>query len=219
MNLKGARGEKFGAFASLLYRLCAEPSIAPLHRRIGAEVPIEEGRLLDIGCGPGRLDRLLAAARPELQVVGLDTSAGMIRQAGRGPALPNLEFRQGDIASAGFSEEFDFILSVLSFHHWEEPLDGLESAYRALKPGGRFWIYEPDPDSSDEELRADHAPFFGWLRLPMRLQRLSLRGHGFTEGEVESVVRPAVAKTSFRSLRALRKGSTFRFELGRDEAR
>jgi SAM-dependent methyltransferase len=215
VNLKGTAPEKFGPVRSWLYRAVAEPSLAPMHRRIGAEIPIEEGRLLDVGCGPGRLGRLLAAARPELEVVGLDESAAMLMQASKGPSLPNLEFRLGTPASAGFREEFDFAVTVLSFHHWEEPEAELEAIHAALHPGGRFWIFEPDADAPDDEIRFDHAPLWGWLRVPPSLQRALSRGHGFTERELDRVVGPAIARSPFGRFEARRTGSTHRLMMRR----
>ena len=156
-NLKDAGPEKFGPVRSFFYQLGAEPSLEPLHRRIAAEIPIERGRLLDVGCGPGNLDRLIAAQQPGLSVVGVDESEAMIRRAMRRHRHANLEFRRGAVESLGFREEFDFALSVLSFHHWEEPEAGLEAVHRALKPGGRFWIYEGDPEAPWEELAAGPA--------------------------------------------------------------
>jgi SAM-dependent methyltransferase len=215
MNLKGGGPEKFGAIRSFFYERLAEPSLEPLHRRIASEIPIERGRLLDIGCGPGNLDRLLAAGRPNLAVVGLDDSEAMIRRAARETRLPNLEFRRGAVEELPFREEFDLALSVLSFHHWEEPEAGLEAVHGALKPGGRFWIYEGDPEAPWEELRRDQRPLFGWLRLPERLVRKGLRGHGFTAAEADRVVRPAVARTSFRTCEISRSGSMLRISLAR----
>ncbi len=206
-NLKGGGPEKFGTIRSFFYQLWAEPSLEPLHRRIAAEIPVMQGRLLDVGCGPGNLDRLLAAQRPGLSVVGVDESEAMIRRAARGPRLPNLEFRRAAAESLGFSDEFDFALSVLSFHHWEEPEAGLEAVHRTLKPGGRFWICEGDPEAPWEELRRDQRPLFGWLRLPEGLVRKGLRGHGFTAAEADRLVRPAVARTSFRTCEISRSGS------------
>lgn len=213
MNLKGGRPENFGTIAALFYRLWAEPALSTLHARIAAEVPVDEGRLLDVGCGPGRLTRAIAARRPLLLVTGLDLSPDMIRQARRAPRLPNLLFRQGSPASFGVENEFDFALSVLSFHHWEEPADDLAGVHRALKPGGRFWIYEQNPDASDAEIRADFAPLAGLFRVPAFLHRRASRGHGFTRREIDEVVAPLVAKTPFRRLRAERSGSAFRIEL------
>lgn len=216
MNLKGEPVEQFGPLRAWLYRKFAEPTLKPLHLRIGAEIPIEEGRMLDVGCGPGNLDRLLAAARPKLEIVGVDESPAMLRQAVRGPRLPNLDFRLTPAESIDFREEFDFAISVLTFHHWEEPVRGLEAVYRALKPGGRFWIYEPNPDSSDEDLRRDQARLGGWFRMPLGLLRRGLRHHGFSLEEADLLVLPAVAETSFQRAQVVTRGSTIRVSLVRD---
>jgi SAM-dependent methyltransferase len=213
VNLKSAAPEKFGPVKTFFYRLWAEPSVDPMHRRIAAEVPIDRGSLLDVGCGAGKLDRLIAAARPKLRVVGLDSSEPMIRAARNRAALPNLEFRLGTVEQTGFSNEFDFATTVLSFHHWEEPEKTIAAIHRALVPGGRFWIYEMDPDASAEAIRADRAPLLGFLRIPIGLQRRMARDHGFSLREVDSVVRPVVAKTPFRELRVTRTGSMLRLEL------
>lgn len=215
MNLKGGRPEKFGPIKSFFYRRWGERSLEPLYRRVAAELPISKGRLLDIGCGPGKLDRLIAASRPQLAVVGLDASPAMLRQARRGLALPNLEFREGAVETAGFRDEFDFALTLLSFHHWEEPVAGLNAAWSALKPGGTLWIYELDPEAPIEAIRADDAPLWGWLRLPEGMVRRTIRQHGFTRGEVDGVISPAIARTPFRTYTVQRTGATQRISLVR----
>ena len=213
MNLKGAAPEKFGALKAFLYRLWAEPSIDPMHRRIAAEVPIDRGRLLDLGCGGGKLAHLIAAARPGVHVVGLDSSEPMIRTARRRWALPILQFRVGTLEASEASAEFDFVLTVLSFHHWEEPETTLAAVHRALVPGGRLWIYEMDPETPAEAIRADRAPLWGFFRIPVRMQRRMARDHGFTAAEIDGVARPVVEKSPFGSLRTTRVGSTLRLEL------
>jgi len=213
VNLKGGRPERFGRVAAFFYRLCAEPALSALHARVAAEVPIEEGRLLDVGCGPGRLTRAIAERRPRLLVTGIDLSADMIRQARRAPRLPNVVFRQESPASFAVSGEFDFALSVLSFHHWEEPAEDLAGIHRALKPGGRLFIYEQNPEATSAEIRADSVPLAGFVRLPVWLHRTAARGHGFTLGEIEAVVAPLAGKSPFGALRVERSGSAFRLEL------
>lgn len=213
MNLKGAAPEKFGVIKSFFYRLWAEPSIEPMHRRIASEIPIEKGRLLDVGCGPGHLDRLIAEARPNVAVVGLDSSQPMLAAARKRSSSPNLEFRLGTIEDSGFSGEFDFALTVLSFHHWEEPGPGLRAVRRALVAGGRFWIYEMDPEASEAAIRRDRAAIWGFLSLPVKMQRAMARDHGFTAAQVEELVRPLLLESGFSRLGVSDVGSTLRMEL------
>ena len=215
MNLKGAAPEKFGPIKTFFYRLWAEPSIDPMHRRIASEVPIEKGRLLDVGCGAGKLDLLIAAARPNVGVVGLDSSEPMITAARKRTSAPNVEFRLGTIEKSGFSGEFDFALTVLSFHHWEEPGDGLRAVHRALAPGGTFWIYEMDPEAPGTAICRDRAALWGFLTLPMALQRAMSRDHGFTAAQVDELVRPLAEKSGFGGFGVTRVGSTLRLELHR----
>ena len=215
MNLKGGKPEKFGKVRSFLYEKIAQRNIEPLHRRIVSEIPITQGKMLDVGCGPGALDRMIAAARPQLEILGLDESEEMSRRAAKGPRLPNLEFRAGAVEKLAFRDEFDFALSVLSFHHWEEPEAGLEAVHRALKPGGQFWVYEGNPEAPTEDLRRDQKPLWGWLRLPVGLLRKGLRGHGFTVSEVRSVVAPVIARTGFKSCETNHSGSLLRISVKR----
>jgi SAM-dependent methyltransferase len=215
MNLKGAAPEKFGPIKSFFYRLWAEPSIEPMHRRIASEVPIEKGRLLDVGCGGGKVDRLIAAARPNVTVLGLDSSEPMLATARKRSSAPNVDFRLGTIEEAGFSEEFDFALTVLSFHHWEEPAAGLAAVRRALVPGGTFWIYEMDPEATAETMRRDRAAIWGFLRLPIGMLRAMARDHGFTAAQVEALVRPLAGRSGFAGLQVRRVGSTLRLEFQR----
>jgi SAM-dependent methyltransferase len=215
MNLKNSKPEKFGAIRSFFYDRMAQQTIEPMHRRIASEVPITEGRMLDVGCGPGALDRWIAAARPGLAVVGLDESEAMIRRASRDSKPRNLEFRTGAVERLSSPGEFDFALSVLSFHHWEEPEAGLEAVCGALAPGGRFWIYEGNPEAAAEDLRRDQKPLWGWLRFPIGLVRKQLRGHGFTVAEVESVVAPVVVRTGFKTCRTNHSGSMLRISMTR----
>src|SRR5262249_21863860 len=217
VNLKGGAPERSGKFAAKLYRTLAEPMLEPLYRRVAAEIPIASGHLLDIGCGAGRLARLIAAAHPAIEVIGLDASPEMIEQSRRGEILPNLQFRQGAIESASLDSEFDFAVTLLSFHHWEEPRASLEAAWRALRPAARLWIYESDPDASAIEIRRDRAPLWGWLRMPVWLQRRMARGHGFSLREVDEIVRPLVVGTSFKECELSRVGSTLRLEFRRTD--
>lgn len=64
--------------------------------------------VLDIGTGPGFPAWPLACARPDLRVVGLDSSGKMLGFLDRIP-LPNLTTRLARAEEASFSEPFDII--------------------------------------------------------------------------------------------------------------
>jgi len=108
-------------------------------------------RVLDLGCGTGRLTAELHAAIGGGIVVGVDRSAAMLREAAaqhywhRGPhaieagPLPSRVYLvQADGTLLPFSDAFDAVLSTATFH-WVLDHDVLfASIYRALAPGGRL---------------------------------------------------------------------------------
>jgi trans-aconitate 2-methyltransferase len=98
-------------------------------------------RLLDAGCGTGRLTRDLLEGLPHGQVVALDVSQNMI-DAARAYLEPDfagrVEFVCYDLLELPFDREFDGIFSTASFH-WVLDHDRLfRNLYRALRPGG--WL-------------------------------------------------------------------------------
>ena len=98
-------------------------------------------RLLDAGCGTGRLTRDLLEALPDGQVVALDVSQNMI-DAARAYLEPDfrgrVEFALCDLLELKFDQEFDGVFSTASFH-WVLDHDRLfRNLYRALRPGG--WL-------------------------------------------------------------------------------
>lgn len=91
-------------------------------------------RVLDLGCGTGRLTAQLAATGA--RVVGLDRSAEMLAKARA--ADPQLEWIEGDARAFTFAEPFDAILSNAVLH-WVRPPEAVARCiHAALKPGGRF---------------------------------------------------------------------------------
>lgn len=98
-------------------------------------------RVLDAGCGTGRVTELLAARLPRGHVVALDASASMI-DAARGRLAPfgdRVEFVVADLARPlPISEPVDAILSTATFH-WVPDHDALFTNLAAvLRPGGRL---------------------------------------------------------------------------------
>ena len=103
-------------------------------------------RMLDVGCGPGRL-ALLAAARvaPTGSVDGIDPAREMIDRATARARRKNLPvaFRVGRAQQLPFADgQFDAVSATLVLHH--VAADGRTAAvqemFRVLKPGGRLLI-------------------------------------------------------------------------------
>lgn len=98
-------------------------------------------RVLDAGCGTGRVTELLAARLPRGHVVALDASASMV-EAARGRLAPfgdRVEFVVADLARPlPLSEPVDAILSTATFH-WLPDHDVLFANLAAvLRPAG--WL-------------------------------------------------------------------------------
>jgi trans-aconitate 2-methyltransferase len=96
-------------------------------------------RVLDLGCGNGKVTAEIAARVPEGRVVGVDSSADMIAFAlsHYGPTVrANLRFETGDVRRLLFREEFDLVVSFNALHWIPEQDEALRSIRSAMKPGG-----------------------------------------------------------------------------------
>ncbi|VVB64236.1 Trans-aconitate 2-methyltransferase [uncultured archaeon] len=97
-------------------------------------------RILDIGCGDGKVTAEIALLVPEGSILGIDNSAEMISfaQIKFPPALwPNLAFQYGDASDLQFVDEFDLVLSFACLHWVQDHIPVLEGIKRSLKKGGK----------------------------------------------------------------------------------
>src|SRR5262245_43419665 len=97
-------------------------------------------RVLDVGCGDGKVTSGVAARLlPRGSVVGIDPGRDMIAFARSryGPTrCPNLRFEVADARGLPFSAEFDRVVSFNALHWVPEAEAALRSIRRALRPGG-----------------------------------------------------------------------------------
>jgi trans-aconitate methyltransferase len=100
-------------------------------------------RVLDIGCGDGRITASIADLVPAGAVLGVDSSQEMISFAREKFPLqghPNLSFQPGDARTLDFEEEFDLVVSFAALHWVSDHGPVLRGIRRALKPGGRTFL-------------------------------------------------------------------------------
>lgn len=129
------------------YLLPLSPSLMRFYRtRILLDLPTilqflpEEGRLLDVGCGTGLLNYVIAKRRPRLQILGVDIDRRAIELAGRYNRAANLEFAAVSLSEVKGS--FDCISFVDVMHHTSED-EGrslLEQAERLMTGNGQIII-------------------------------------------------------------------------------
>lgn len=100
-------------------------------------------RVLDVGCGDGRVTAMIAKKVPRGCVLGVDSSSAMVERASvKYPANQNanLEFRVRDARDLGFVEEFDWIVSFSALHWVKDHRMLLRGSSSALKPGGKLFL-------------------------------------------------------------------------------
>lgn len=131
----------FGAYSNyynLLYRdkdYAAE--VEYLHGLIQTHCPTAH-ELLDLGCGTGRHDLLLA--RMGYSVTGVDRSEEMLSAARSLPA--SLTFHHGDIRTIRLGRNFDAVISLFHVMSYQTTNEDLAAAFATAKahlgPGGIF---------------------------------------------------------------------------------
>jgi trans-aconitate methyltransferase len=120
--------------ASRYHRL-SDPQLAWGRGVMSRLAPRPGERILDLGCGTGRLTTEIAD-QPGIRVVGLDRSASMVAEAASQPGCRMLV--RADGAALPFVQAFDAVFSAATFH-WILDHDRLfASIHAALEPGGRL---------------------------------------------------------------------------------
>jgi ubiquinone/menaquinone biosynthesis C-methylase UbiE len=134
---------------SLLYNHLSGSSIFLGHYEMVAEDVkyfCRDGKILDIGTGPGRLLLALYRLDPGLELYGADISEAMINKARENciaAGAAKIDLRVASALSLPYPDNyFDTVISTGSLHHWKDPAAGLNETCRVLRPGGHALIYD-----------------------------------------------------------------------------
>jgi len=112
-------------------------------RDLLAQVPLQSARwVVDLGCGPGNSTELLIERYPAAEVVGLDSSPDMLRQARE--RLPHGVFMQADLKSWTPEKPADLLFANAVFQWVPDHNSVLPRLLRALPHGGVLAVQMPD---------------------------------------------------------------------------
>jgi len=118
-------------------------------------------RVLDVGCGSGRIMNRMAELYPKSRFTGIDLSQEAIQTA-RAEAskkeLRNIEFTVRDVSDLDTSAEprvFDLITTFDAVHDQARPLDVLKGIHRALNDDG-WYLMQDIRGSSHVHNNIDH---------------------------------------------------------------
>lgn len=140
-----------------------------------ARLPLDgHERVLDVGCGTGRLTEKLIERLPRGEVVAIDLSFNMLQTA-REYLRPRfgtrVRFAQGDAAALPIAGRADAVFSTATFHWVLDHPMLFKSLHAAIKPGGRLVaqcggvrnIQRVHDRCADLASQSDFAPYFaGW---------------------------------------------------------
>ncbi|MBN1483463.1 MAG: class I SAM-dependent methyltransferase [Chloroflexia bacterium] len=103
------------------------------------------GRIIDVGCGFGAMNIVLARRFPDSEVVGIDLSEPLLelaRQSARAAELgERVRFEKADAQQIPYEEDsFDAVISTNMVHIVSQPIQMLNEMERVLAPDGRLFI-------------------------------------------------------------------------------
>jgi ubiquinone/menaquinone biosynthesis C-methylase UbiE len=114
-----------------------------VHKRLLEFVTLgKNAKVLDIGCGTGRLLNRILSTFPTVSGIGVDLSPNMLRQARKNKLYREREiFVQGNAENLPFAEnQFDGVFNTISFLHYPNPEKVFKEIHRILAPQGYYYL-------------------------------------------------------------------------------
>ncbi len=161
------------------------------------------GKLLDVGCGDGRLLRIMRTAGWQVEGVEPDPKAADLTRTRLNLPIDSCPLEELDLDHSNF----DVVTLNHVIEHLSDPLAGLASCRRALRPGGLLIVLTPNIESLGHRYFGKDCVFLDpsrhlYLYSTRTLRQLAERS-GFAVETLETPSR--LAAQTFASSRQLRK--------------
>jgi SAM-dependent methyltransferase len=153
-----------------------------------------QGRLLELGCGPGFLLRQLAGSLPGWQVTGIDPSPDSVEQARR----HGLDVLEGFIDTAELQGTFDAFVVMGNFQLHVDPAATLTAMARHANPGAELYLDLKNPRSTPRRA-AQRLVTTPVARNNARVHAFAAHAwHGLRHGIPKSAIPELMSSTGWR---------------------
>jgi ubiquinone/menaquinone biosynthesis C-methylase UbiE len=210
----GVPYEKYSRFHTVMAEDSGQSVLSSLESHILPLVPGLTGRLakgirmLDVGCGSGRILNRLAEQYPNSRFIGMDLSPeaiGNARSQASQKGLRNVEFIARDLSDfheTAEPEAFDFITTFDAIHDQAKPLEVLKGIHRALKSNGVYLMQDIRGSSHVHTDIGHPIGTFLYAASTMHCMPVSLARGGEGLGTMwgEKKTREYLQKAGFRSI-------------------
>ena len=210
----GVPYERFQRFHEVMAEDSGQSVLSSLETHILPLVPgltdrLAEGiRVLDVGCGRGRILNRLAELYPRSTFLGMDLSddaIGFARHESSEKDLKNVEFAAVDLSDfddRADPESFDFITTFDAVHDQARPLRVLKGIHRALKPSGTYLMQDISGTSQVHRDIEHPIATFLYTVSCMHCMTVSLPQGGEGVGAMwgEEMTRDYLERAGFRSI-------------------
>ncbi|HYY79365.1 MAG TPA: class I SAM-dependent methyltransferase [Actinomycetes bacterium] len=137
-----ARTYEHSALQSTLFIPAQEGAL-----RLAQRLMARPRRVLDVGCGTGRLLRQARQRYPLAELVGVDVAWGMLAAATAATRVElAVRFVRAPVERLPFPPRvFDLVFATMSVRHWTDAPAGIDQIGRVLAPGGVFVLADVFP--------------------------------------------------------------------------
>jgi len=165
-------------------------------------------KVADVGCGRGQAICTLAKAFPNSQFYGFDNLAvgidGAKENAKKQGVTANTTFETRASTELPQTGDFDLICTLDALHDMVDPHGAGRAIYGALKPGGTWFIVEPNvSDKLEDNLNPVGRVFYAVSGLQCMPASLAHGGAGYGACMGPAKIRQVAEEAGFKSIEKL----------------